>query len=790
MFKNKAENLNFLNKYSIKNIEIPKFIFFNLLEWDKNKKKIIKKICTKLKKKICIRSSYYLEDSLNSSMAGKFESFINITNNKKNILFSINNLIKQYQGVKLERGNFKKNYFLAQNFVEKSICSGVVTNYNLSDGAPYYSINYNDQSSSTLSVTSGDENSFRVLYVSRKSKGNIRSLKFKKLIDAIKEIEKIYNQVPLDIEFAIKKNLKICILQIRPISTSHKWQNINNRKFNKLLKLNQNKFLKIKKRNIAYGNKAIFGLMPDWNPAEIIGFQPNLFSYSLYKYLVTDRIWAKARETMGYKKLNNPKLMYSFTGKPYIDLRMSFSSFLPSNLNPKIENKIINFWLNELMKKPFLHDKIEFEITDNCFYFGLGEKIKKKYNFLNSKEKNQFYLSLKNLTNNIFKNFEKDFEEMNNNITNLEKYRKDILVNYLKIKKNEVAISKNLFDKCKTLGLIPFSKQARNAFISKKILSSLVEKKIISKKSYFNILSHLKTVSHDFIIDQKKKEKKIISRASFNKKYYHLRPNTYDIMNERSDKFIKINELDNSQINSLLNFQYRNIKSIIKKKEYKKIKEHLNKKKIKLDVERLLIFCISSLKLRENYKFIFSRTLSDGIELLRNFSKKNMLKNKLSGVDVKHIFKISDKKSIKKINLKYEKNNKDGEYYSFVKLPYLIVSKNDFFVSSILLSKPNFISDKNISGEIIFLDGKSKKINLKNKIVVIENADPGFDWIFLKNIKGLITKFGGVNSHMSIRCEELNIPAIIGFGEDNFSKLKKKSFVNINCNLQKINLLN
>ena len=65
--------------------------------------------------------------------------------------------------------------------------------------------------------------------------------------------------------------------------------------------------------------------MPDWNPAEIIGFQPNLFSYSLYKYLVTDEIWAKSREDMGYKKLFKPKLMYSFSGKPYIDLRMSFN---------------------------------------------------------------------------------------------------------------------------------------------------------------------------------------------------------------------------------------------------------------------------------------------------------------------------------------------------------------------------------------------------------------------------------------------------------------------------------
>ena len=72
-------------------------------------------------------------------------------------------------------------------------------------------------------------------------------------------------------------------------------------------------------------------------------------------------------------------------------------------------------------------------------------------------------------------------------------------------------------------------------------------------------------------------------------------------------------------------------------------------------------------------------------------------------------------------------------------------------------------------------------------IVVIENADPGFDWIFSHKIKGLITKFGGINSHMSIRCEELNIPAIIGFGEDNFSKIINLERLNVNCKLQKVN---
>ena len=48
---------------------------------------------------------------------------------------------------------------------------------------------------------------------------------------------------------------------------------------------------------------------------------------------------------------------------------------------------------------------------------------------------------------------------------------------------------------------------------------------------------------------------------------------------------------------------------------------------------------------------------------------------------------------------------------------------------------------------------------------MIENADPGYDFIFSHGIKGLITKYGGPNSHMSIRCEELNITAAIGVGD-------------------------
>ena len=75
-------------------------------------------------------------------------------------------------------------------------------------------------------------------------------------------------------------------------------------------------------------------------------------------------------------------------------------------------------------------------------------------------------------------------------------------------------------------------------------------------------------------------------------------------------------------------------------------------------------------------------------------------------------------------------------------------------------------------------------------IICIENADPGYDFLFSKNIKGLITKYGGQNSHMAIRCAELNLPALIGVGEKVYNKILENKYVKIDCNLKKIDFIN
>ena len=77
---------------------------------------------------------------------------------------------------------------------------------------------------------------------------------------------------------------------------------------------------------------------------------------------------------------------------------------------------------------------------------------------------------------------------------------------------------------------------------------------------------------------------------------------------------------------------------------------------------------------------------------------------------------------------------------------------------------------------------------IQNSIILIENADPGYDFLFSNNISGLITKYGGSNSHMAIRCMELNIPAIVGVGEKKYTEIMnaKKLFLDCKNNNYKI----
>lgn len=127
-----------------------------------------------------------------------------------------------------------------------------------------------------------------------------------------------------------------------------------------------------------------------------------------------------------------------------------------------------------------------------------------------------------------------------------------------------------------------------------------------------------------------------------------------------------------------------------------------------------------------------------------------------------------------------------------IKMPDVITGPNDIFEFTQDLNKENYVTNLSVDSGLYLLQDNLKRFNPKkiiNKIVFIKNADPGYDFIFSYNIKGLVTQYGGANSHMSIRSMENNIPAAIGIGEKKFMYFSKCKKIQLNCDTKKITKL-
>ena len=770
-FSSKANTLEFFYK-KIKKSKIEKLISFSVEEWCEKKNTILNKVKQNFSGKIIVRSSARGEDSLDTSQAGKFQTIFNIKPTEKNeIKNAVNQIINSY----ITKGRDDKlNQVLIQKQTLNSKTSGVIFTKTPDNGSPYYVINYED-GDSTDSVTKGIIGN--TIKIHNKTPRNKIPSKWKKLIIAIKEIEDVSNNDKLDIEFAITEN-NIIIFQVRPLTTLKKDTDSYIEKHVKNeIKKNQKKFLKIQSKKSTINKKIIFSNMTDWNPAEIIGSNPRKLDYSLYDYLVMKNSWSEGRALLGYNNNQNSSLMEEFSGRPYVNVKTSFYSLLPSTINTKIQKKLINYFLKKLEKNPYLHDKVEFEILFTCYDFTLKKRMEDLINYGFTRTeikiiKNQ----LIDFTNELIKKTPDILKQTVSFLKILEDKRKesrDKISDY----KSKLSNAETLLKNCKKYGVVQFTAVARLAFIANILLKGLTEISNIKKLEIDKFMNSISTPVTEFQNDLYNLEIKKITKADFLDKYGHLRPGTYDITIERYDNMSEL----------LDNLKFLHIKKRLKaKKTYQKDLQNIIKKHGLIFKEiGFFDFIRNTINLREKTKFEFTKSLSDAIELIAGAGNElGLTREELANLSLEDIFKYKAK-SKNELKEFWKKsitlNQKNFEISEYVQLPPIIFSENDFDVIHHYIAEPNYITKKKVISNTILLDDLKQIANIESNIVLIENADPGFDWIFAKNPSGLVTKYGGVASHMAIRCAELGLPAAIGCGEILFNKLKMSSKINLNC---------
>ena len=453
-FGTKAETLDQLLPV-LKNSTVLPQARFTIAEWNSQSEiclNTIQNMFLKNNEKLIIRSSTIVEDNINNSKAGAFKTIGNVrSDNKEAIRNAVSQVVESFGN-----SSILENQFFVQPFLEDITISGVVFTRDIDSFAPYYIVNYDDYSKRTDTVTSGHTNRLKTVILFRKYL--TKNSKLRRLIDAIIEIEQFLNNDCLDIEFAIGTTGKIFLLQVRPIARGKK-KIADTSKIGYYLQKISKKIIKLnKKYPYIYGERTIFGIMPDWNPAEMIGTKPRTLALSLYKELITDRTWAYQRNNYGYKNMRSFPLLITFLGHPYIDVRSSFNSFIPGDLNEDISSKLSNYYLKKLKRNPHSHDKVEFDIIFSCYFLNIEDRLKElEKDGFSKDETTAVKESLLRLTNKIISSknsvFHVDLEKIEQLKTRQEKVIGSSLTNIEKIYW--------LVEDCKRYGTLPFAGLAR-----------------------------------------------------------------------------------------------------------------------------------------------------------------------------------------------------------------------------------------------------------------------------------------------------------------------------------------
>ena len=728
-YGNKAKNLEYVAKNT--DIEIPYFkeIYLN----DLNN---IENIVNSFSQKIMIRSNSSSEDKDYSSSAGKYLSIGPIEKTDlEPIKKSWEMVINSYE----EQDN---QSVIFQNYIENAKSVSVLTSYKVGSDSAYrtFSTYYGSE---TDAITSGKYSEINNFFMHRSF--DILPKKYEKYnvyLKIITQLEDLFKNKQLDIEMVLDKNNSPQLLQVRPLM---------GKKLNKesifeekdVIDRNLKNYKKLNKTTAdRFGTNQIYSNMSDMNPAEMIGKKPDNIAFGLYKFMFTDTTWNIQRGEFGYRKYSGGKLMELFNNVAYINVNHSLNSFLTRNLQKESCEEIINYQLNTLKENPHLHDSIEFDISRSSYIFDTVEEFSKEYkNIIDKNEIIQWHNDLVQIDSQ--------------NKTTLEKNKDIILRTFSKLDKSFEYLKKENITLISDTMALPFTHHSRLGFVYFAQLNSLLEKEVISEDQKKLLLLSVNSISTKMKADayEVKIGKKTLE--GFLDVYGHIRAGNYNLSSSNLKNNLSFTE-------SLINNSEQPLEdNILPKDIFTNIEKYFIVNNIPLKASAWIDMFQDGISTRENSKFYYTKGI-DGI--LNEVSEKN----------------TSDSELFDLLDIEFNEENTSDMRLKNVLMPDLITSNEDFYFYKEMNKNGNYIGQGIINGDVLLIDNEANRPeNLDNKIVVIPAADPGWDWIFNYKIKSLITKYGGPNSHMAIRCAEHNIPAILGVGENNFTVIANSKSLEI-----------
>ncbi|MCC6471365.1 MAG: phosphoenolpyruvate synthase [Alphaproteobacteria bacterium] len=770
-FASKAESLERLARLVTKARVLP-LVHFTVGEWETRRGAVLRKIKAAAwgAAPMIVRSSADGEDSEAVSLAGHFLSVPDVE--PDDLVEAVERVIASYGD------GSGRHRVLVQPMLARAAASGVAFTVDPNTGSPYLVVNY-ERDGNTSAVTGGKATAQETFYLWRDAPPPADPL-LRGVAALARELMALTGREALDFEFASDAEGGLVLLQCRPMvlraptASPPSLSPIMARIAQKIAHANR-------PHPYLCGPRTVFGVMPDWNPAEIVGVRPKPLALSLYRELITDSIWAYQRSNYGYRNLRSFPILIDFHGLPYIDVRVSFNSFVPEDIPEAMAHRLVAYYIDRLIAVPSLHDKVEFEIVQSCYTFDIDRRLARlAESGFSGGEREELKQSLRRLTNRVVHRSEGLWIAELDRIAELERRRGAVLGAEM----SDLDRIYWLLEDCKRHGTLPFAGLARAGFIAMQLLDSLVHVGVLAPAEKAAFMAGLDTVSNRMVQDLR-----ALTRGAFLERYGHLRPGTYDILSPRYDEAPEA-YFDWQALGAAVpDHREAPRKFTLSLDQMRAIERLIAEHGLELDVVGLFGFIEAGIRGREHAKFVFTHSLSDALVLLGRLGGQHGL----SPADMAY-FDIAAFKDMYGGCPDIDALLRDtiargrarhGETLRLA-LPPLITHHDQVYAFHVPPTEPNFITQKTGRGQVRTPDQADA---LAGSILFIPCADPGYDWVFSHGIAGFVTAYGGVNSHMAIRANELEIPAAIGVGEALFRQWGAADMIEIDAANRRVQVL-
>ncbi len=744
MKKGKAENLSILS--TIHGINIPRFVVLRPGMSESEQAEIIRGFLNTCHgNTVAVRSSADQEDSSGASFAGMYTTKLRVQATEQAIRVAVDevrhsgahkaDVIAHYaeqRGLRLTGSDVS---VIVQKMIEADM-SGVIFSHDLTRPDGYYAVSVSSGVGET--IVGGAANGRLIRIARGVTPARVQDAWLQKLIVAMKAIERRFRSSSLDVEFAVQ-NGTLYILQCRPITTSQ--EAVKTVQEKQLLK----RIASVNALVTSRFRGDVLGDMIDLNPVELLGVTPTPLDISIFKYLFADKIVERVRRDMGYDPLDIGVLRV-VEGKPYVSMRAAAFSFRPCGIPSKVYEQMVRVYRKMLVNNPALQSRVEFDV----FAMGYGEKLEQVMQEarLTDEEKvvvREAFLQIGHVFSRVSKTHAETFQMFADNYEQRTASMRD------------ASLSDILEHVAR--GTEMFARVARLAFYWKSRFEEL------HAREDLNVLmsGYIRSVNEGLQSDLVACRNGTITREEVIKRYGHLRPGQFSVFGESYA----------DDPNAYL-FAHREPAEVTR--SHRQAHPFVDTTEFK--------HTVAFMEARERMKFLFSQSLHlFATQLKQQLAQRGISECDASRVGWNELWTCLNNSTPLRANR--------AKQVSPVLLPDVIIpGLTNLEVITFSEAMPSYITTSTVKAHVCVLERLGVKADVRGAIVLLPNADPGYDFLFHSGAVGIITKVGGPASHMCIRSIELQMPACIGCGESVYQRLATAHSALLDCSTRQIIVLN